>query len=43
MSDQIVIAGMARTPQSGLQGDLSSVPAPQLGAIAVKAALARAI
>ena len=33
---------MARTPQGGLQGDLSSVPAPQLGAIAVKAALARA-
>ena len=42
MNDQIVIAGMARTPQGGLQGDLSSVSAPQLGATAVKAALARA-
>ena len=42
MNDQIVIAGMARTPQGGLQGDLSSVPAPQLGATAIKAALARA-
>ena len=42
MNESIIIAGMARTPQGGLQGDLSSVPAPQLGAIAVKAALARA-
>jgi len=42
MNDQIVIAGMARTPQGGLQGDLSSVPAPQLGATAIRAALARA-
>ena len=42
MNDSIVIAGMARTPQGGLQGDLSAVPAPQLGAVAVKAALARA-
>ena len=42
MNDQIVIAGMARTPQGGLQGDLSSVPAPQLGSVAIKAALDRA-
>ena len=42
MNDSIVIAGMARTPQGGLQGDLSAVPAPQLGAVAVKAALERA-
>ena len=33
---------MARTPQGGLQGDLSSVPAPQLGATAIRAALTRA-
>ena len=42
MNESIVVAGMARTPQGGLQGDLSSVPAPQLGAVAVKAALERA-
>ena len=42
MNDQVVIAGMARTPQGGLQGDLSSVPAPQLGATAISAALTRA-
>ena len=42
MNDQVVIAGMARTPQGGLQGDLSSVPAPQLGATAIRAALTRA-
>ncbi len=42
MNDQIIIAGMARTPQGGLQGDLSGVPAPELGAVAIRAALARA-
>ena len=42
MNDQIVIAGMARTPQGGLQGDLSGVAAPELGAVAIGAALARA-
>ena len=42
MTDQIVIAGMARTPQGGLQGDLSGVAAPELGAVAIRAALARA-
>ena len=42
MHDQIVITGMARTPQGGLQGSLSDVPAPQLGAVAIRAALARA-
>ncbi len=38
MSDQIVIVGMARTPMGGLQGELSSFAAPDLGAFAVKAA-----
>ncbi len=40
--DPIVIASFARTPMGGMQGALSSVPATQLGAIAIKAALERA-
>ncbi len=40
--DQIVIVGMARTPIGGLLGDLSAVPAHQLGATAISAALSRA-
>ena len=42
MSDPIVIAGAARTPMGGFQGDLKDAPAPQLGAVAIEAALARA-
>ena len=42
MNDPVVIAGMARTPQGGLQGELSTVQAPALGAIAIKAALEKA-
>jgi acetyl-CoA C-acetyltransferase len=42
MHDPIVIAGMARTPMGGFQGDLKEVAAPQLGAAAIKAALDRA-
>jgi acetyl-CoA C-acetyltransferase len=41
MDTDIVICGRARTPLGGFQGELSSVPAPQLGAIAIKAALER--
>ena len=41
MSDAIVVAGMARTPLGGLQGVLADMSAPQLGAIAIKAALER--
>jgi acetyl-CoA C-acetyltransferase len=41
-SDPIVIVGAARTPMGGFQGDLSQVPAPQLGAAAIKGSLARA-
>ena len=41
-SDPIVIVGMARTPMGGLLGELSGLTAPQLGAVAVKAALAEA-
>ncbi len=40
--DDIVIVGMARTPMGGLQGELSGLAAPQLGAIAVKAAIQEA-
>jgi acetyl-CoA C-acetyltransferase len=42
MSDDIVIVGMARTPMGGLQGELSGYAAPDLGAIAVKAAVLEA-
>jgi acetyl-CoA C-acetyltransferase len=40
--DPIVIAGMARTPMGGFMGALSRVPAPDLGAAAIGAALDRA-
>ncbi|EPJ45532.1 MAG: acetyl-CoA acetyltransferase [Osedax symbiont Rs1] len=39
--DAIVIVAAARTPIGGLQGVLSSVAAPDLGAVAIKAALER--
>ena len=42
MSDPIVIVSAARTPIGGLLGDFSSLSAHQLGAIAIKAAVARA-
>ena len=42
MADSIVIVSAARTPIGGLLGDLSSLPAHQLGAIAIKAAVERA-
>jgi acetyl-CoA C-acetyltransferase len=42
MTDSVVIAGMARTAMGGMQGALSEVAAPQLGAAAIKAALERA-
>ena len=40
--DPVVIAGMARTPMGGFMGALSRIPAPDLGAAAIVAALARA-
>ena len=40
--DPIVIAGMARTPMGGLQGDLSGATASELGAASISAALDRA-
>ncbi len=39
---EVVIVGAARTPIGSFLGSLSSVPAPQLGAAAIRAALARA-
>ena len=42
MSKTIFIAGVARTPLGSLNGTLASLTAPQLGAIAIKAALERA-
>lgn len=40
--DPIVIASAARTPIAGFQGDFASLAAPQLGAVAIAAALERA-
>ncbi|SUA55757.1 Acetyl-CoA acetyltransferase [Oligella ureolytica] len=42
MSDAIVIVSVARTPVGGMMGALSSVPASELGATAIKAAVERA-
>lgn len=42
MSDPIVIVSAARTPMGGFQGDFNALTAPQLGAVAIKAAVERA-
>ncbi len=39
--DPIVIVGMARTPMGGMLGDLSTVPSPILGSIAIQGAVER--
>jgi acetyl-CoA C-acetyltransferase len=41
-ADPIVIAGAARTPMGGFQGDFASLSAPALGAVAIRAAVERA-
>ena len=41
-SDPVVIVGAARTPMGGLQGDFAAMSAPQLGAVAISAAVERA-
>jgi acetyl-CoA C-acetyltransferase len=41
-NDAVVIVNGARTPMGGFQGSLASVTAPQLGAIAIREAVARA-
>jgi acetyl-CoA C-acetyltransferase len=40
--DPVVIVSAVRTPMGGFQGDLSSQTAPQLGAVAIQAAVERA-
>lgn len=40
--DDIVIVGMARTPMGGLLGEFANQSAPELGAVAVKAAVKEA-
>ncbi|PTL85856.1 acetyl-CoA C-acetyltransferase [Vitiosangium sp. GDMCC 1.1324] len=42
MAREVVIVGAARTPIGAFQGALSKLTAPQLGAVAIKAALERA-
>jgi acetyl-CoA C-acetyltransferase len=42
MSEDVVIVGMARTPMGGLLGELANLSAPELGAVAVKAAVKEA-
>lgn len=41
-TDPVVIVAIARTPMGGLQGDLISLSAPELGAAAIRAAVSRA-
>jgi acetyl-CoA C-acetyltransferase len=42
LNDPIVIVSAARTPMGGLQGDLKTFAAPELGAAAIRAAVERA-
>ncbi len=42
MADPVVIVGAARTPMGGFQGELAGATAPELGAVAIRAALERA-
>jgi acetyl-CoA C-acetyltransferase len=41
-NDPIVIVGSARTPMGAFMGDLKSLSAPELGAVAIRAAVERA-
>jgi acetyl-CoA C-acetyltransferase len=41
-TDPVVVVGMARTAMGGFQGELSGAAAPELGAVAIRAAVARA-
>jgi acetyl-CoA C-acetyltransferase len=41
-NESIVIVSAARTPMGSFQGELASLTAPQLGAVAIRAALSRA-
>ncbi len=42
MTDSVVIVAGARTPLGAFQGELSSASAPELGAVAIAAAVERA-
>ena len=42
MSQAIAILSAARTPMGGMMGSLSSVPATELGAVAIRASVERA-
>jgi acetyl-CoA C-acetyltransferase len=42
VNDPIVIAGAARTPMGAMQGELKDFAAPELGAVAIRAAVERA-
>jgi acetyl-CoA C-acetyltransferase len=42
IDDPVVIVGAARTPMGAFQGELKSVTAPELGAVAIRAAVERA-
>jgi acetyl-CoA C-acetyltransferase len=42
MAEPIMIVGAARTPMGGFQGELAGLTGPQLGAAAIRAAVARA-
>ena len=42
VNDPIVIVSAVRTPMGGLQGDLKSLTAPQLGSAAIRGAVERA-
>lgn len=42
MNDPVVIVSAARTPLGAFQGDFNGLTAPQLGAVAIKAAVERA-
>jgi acetyl-CoA C-acetyltransferase len=42
LNDPVVIVGAARTPMGGFQGDFASLAASDLGAVVIKAAIARA-
>ncbi|MFN8898306.1 MAG: acetyl-CoA C-acetyltransferase, partial [Pseudomonadota bacterium] len=41
-TDPIVIVSAARTPIGGLLGDFAALAAPELGAVAIRAAVERA-
>ncbi|MCE1186061.1 MAG: acetyl-CoA C-acetyltransferase [Rhodocyclales bacterium] len=41
-NDPVVIVAAARTPMGGFQGDFASLTAPQLGGVAIRAAVERA-